>query len=295
MPNAMAILTGALAGAPVQRPLLAPLFAVLAAEAEALDISGYLADSGKRSRLVGELSRSVATDVLCVDPGTGWDLEAGGATLDWSTGYPPTPRLGPTAPEFDPARPAAALVGDLLSRVKAVVPQTMPLAVAITGPGRLSALSAGKLGLAAATRQSLAAARFVAEHGGGVILVREDGRAGVEPSEYAQATTPLWSSLRFFRAAGVLHLDGDADSWAPIISVPAPLLPCFDPVASPRLADQLVGSRRCFGLALTPVDAAVTHASLIATKRCALVTHDDDLIGRVPIRELRDACGRLAA
>jgi hypothetical protein len=291
----MAILTGALTGDAVPRPLIVPLFAVLAGEAEALDVAGYLADAGKRSRLLSEVSRAVAADVLCVDPGTGWDLAAGGAIVDWSAGYPPAIRPGVAPPAFDSGHPSAALLGDVLSRVRAVVAPTVPLAVAIAGPARLDALSGATLGLAAATREVLGAARFVTERGGTVIVVREEGGADVDLSAYARLTAPLWSSLRFFRAAGVLALRGAADAWVPVVQSPAPLLPSFDPAACPALAAALAASRRCFGLTLTPGDAAAAHAELIATGRCAVITHDDDLGGRVPIRDLTAACRRLAA
>ena len=52
-------LEAALAGRPVDRPLLAPLFAALAAEVEELDVDTFLADPGRRARIYADLARSL--------------------------------------------------------------------------------------------------------------------------------------------------------------------------------------------------------------------------------------------
>ena len=57
-------LEAALAGRPVDRPLLAPLFAALAAEVEELDVRQFLADPGRRARIYADLARSLRPDVL---------------------------------------------------------------------------------------------------------------------------------------------------------------------------------------------------------------------------------------
>jgi hypothetical protein len=79
------------------RPLLAPLFAALAAEVEELDVETFLADPGRRARIYADLARTLRPDVLIVD----------------EDGEP-------------------ALVADLLQRVRAVV--TTDLGVVIRGP-----------------------------------------------------------------------------------------------------------------------------------------------------------------
>ena len=89
---------------PSDRPLLAPLFATLAAEVEQLDARAFLADAGRRARIYADLARSLPVDVLVVDSGSGWDLDPAGH----------------------------ALIADLLRRVRAVV--ELPLAVTLTGP-----------------------------------------------------------------------------------------------------------------------------------------------------------------
>lgn len=222
----MSALQAALAGKPVDRPLLAPLFAALAAEVEELSVPEFLADPGRRARIYADLARSLRVDVLVVDSGSGWDLDPAGH----------------------------ALMGDLLKRVKAVVPTT--LGVVLTGP---------------ATRGDpqavLAAARVAAEAGAGVIFVREDVPA--PPDGYARMANPLWGSLRFFRAVGVLKAP-----WA--AEVRGAFLPCVESTIDAPHA-----------LAVAPGEAAPPgHGA-------ALVTHTEDLAGHVPVRELQSAVARL--
>lgn len=90
----------------------------------------------------------------------------------------------------------------------------------VTGPATLAAAWAGTLDLPGAVKQALAAARTVAQAGAHVVFVREDAAVPVDPREYTRATTPLWGSLAFFRAAGVLKLSGPADAWAPVAAAP---------------------------------------------------------------------------
>jgi hypothetical protein len=219
-------LEAALAGRPLDRPLLAPLFAALAAEVEELDVATFLADPGRRARIYADLARSLPVDVLVVDSGSGWDLDPAGH----------------------------ALIADLLTRVKAVVPTT--LGVVLTGP---------------ATRGDpqavLAAARVAAEAGARVIFVEEDAES--PPGGYARMANPLWGSLKFFRAVGVLKAP-----WAG--QVRGPFLPCVkSPIDAPH------------ALAVAPGSAAPPgHGA-------ALVTHTEDLAGHVPIRELQSALARL--
>jgi len=66
----------------IDRPLLAPQFAALAAEVEELDVDTFLADPGRRARIYADLARSLRPDVLVVDSGSGWDAEAAGMHVD---------------------------------------------------------------------------------------------------------------------------------------------------------------------------------------------------------------------
>ena len=204
----MSALEAALAGR-VDRPLLAPQFAALAAEVEQLDVDTFLADPGRRARIYADLARSLRPDVLIVDEG----------------GEPPA-------------------VADLLRRVRAVV--DTELGVVIRGA-------------------DLAAARSAAEAGARVIFVREDGEMP-EP----RALTPLWGSLKFFRAVGVLKAP-----WAGELPR-GPFLPCVStPIDAPH------------ALAVAPGEAAQPGPST------ALITHTEDLAGHIPIRELQSAVARL--
>ena len=219
-------LNDALAGKPVDRPLRAPLFAALAAQVEELDAREFMADPGRRARIYADLARTLRPDVLVVDTGSGWDLNPAGH----------------------------ALIADLLTRVKAVVPTT--LGVVLTGP---------------ATRGDpqavLAAARVAAGAGAGVIFVREDIEA--PPDNYTRIANPLWGSLKFFRAVGVLKAPWAAEARGPF-------LPCVEsPIDAPH------------ALAVAPGEAPPPgHGA-------ALVTHTEDLAGHIPIRDLQSAVARL--
>ena len=248
----MSALDDAFAGKPVDRPLLAPLFAALAAEVEELDVREFMADPGRRARIYADLARSLRPDVLVVDSGSGWDAEAAGFTLDWSSGYPPVPVWESAAPRPSAGNPAPML--DLLHRVRAVVPEPTLLATTIWGP---ATYAAGMGSLSDGARVAIAYARAVAEAGAGVVFVRE--RVGEPPEGYARAVTPLWGALRFFRAVGVLRAP-----WAETLPR-GPYLACPGPLA----------------LAVPPGEAAP------AGHGAALVTHTEDLLGHVPVRELQ--------
>jgi hypothetical protein len=213
-------LEAALAGKPVDRPLLAPLFAELAAEVEGLDVPTFLADPGRRARIYADLARTLRPDVLVVDDG----------------GEP-------------------AQVADLLRRTRAVV--STELGVVIPGPATGGGI-----------QPVLAAARSAAEAGATVIFVREDVEA--PPDGYARLVTPLWGSLKFFRAVGVLKAP-----WAGELPR-GPFLPCVtSPIDAPH------------ALAVAPDEAAPPgHGA-------ALITHTEDLAGHVAVRDLQAAVARL--
>ena len=295
MAGAPPALQAAIDGHPVDRPLRAPLLAALAAEVEELDVRAFLADPGKRARILADLARSMDIDVLVLDSGSGWDARANGLVTDWTDGYPPAVRAGSAAEvRFDGSRGGAPVVVDLLRRAAAVVPQTTSVGVTLTGPAALAAAAGGRLTLTEAVQQVLAAARLVAEAGAGVVIVREDGSGRVDADGYAAATAPLWGSLRFFRSAGVLHAHGAADGWAAVLTRPGPFLPVFNPRASPAVADAMEGTSRAFGLAVTAT-ATTPLADLMASRRCALLTHDVDLLGHVRIRDAQGVVANMGS
>jgi hypothetical protein len=145
------------------------------------------------------------------------------------------------------------IVADLLTRVRAMTPAM--LGVEILGPATTGDIQA-----------VIAAARSAAKAGAQVVFVREDVPL---PNGYARIVTPLWGSLQFFRAKGVLKAAGEFP--------PGPYLPCpTEPLERPH------------GLAVPPGGAPPAgHAAV-------LVTHTTDLAGHVPIRELQDAVSRLS-
>ena len=240
MAGAPAALVAALQGRPIERPLRAPLLAALAAEVEELELQEFLGDAGKRSRILAGLAASMPIDVLVLDSGSGWDTEGAGVDL----------------------------ILDLLSRVRAVVPESASLAVTLTGP-------------------VLATARAVAEGGAGVVIVREDGPTSVDPAAYSAATAPLWRSLQFFRSVGVLHVVGEADGWADVLAGAGPFLPVFNAAESPGVVAAVAAAGRPYGLAL-PASGSASPLGPLAPDRCALLTHDRDLAGQVPMREAAD-------
>jgi len=286
MAGAPAALLAALQGRPIERPLRAPLLAALAAEVEQLDLREFLADAGKRSRILAGLALSMGIDVLVLDSGSGWDGEASGFVTDWGAGYPPVLRAaGGVALRFDPARGGAPVILDLLQRARAVVPDSVSFGVTLVGPAALvAAASSDGLSLTAATQLVLAAARAVAEAGAGVVIVREGGGAEVDCAAYAVATAPLWRSLQFFRSVGVLQVTGAADGWADVLAGAGPFLPVFDAESSPGVAGGVAAAGRPYGLALA---AGVGRSSvgMPGSDRCGLLTHDRDLVGRVPVRD----------
>jgi hypothetical protein len=292
MAGAPAALTAALEGRPIERPLRAPLLAALAAEVEELDLREFLADAGKRSRILAGLASSMPIDVLVVDSGSGWDAEAAGCVSDWADGYPPR-ICAPAGVDlrFDPAREGAPVILDLLHRARAVVPDSVSLAVTLVGPAALLDAAGQALGLAAATQIVLAAARAVAETGAGVVIVREEAGADVDCAAYLVATGPLWRSLQFFRSVGVLQVGGRADAWADVLAGAGPFLSVFNASESPEAAAAVAGAGRPYGLALA-ADAGGSTAGPLATDCCALLTHDRDLAGQVPVRR---AAGVVAA
>ena len=156
----------------------------------------FLADPGRRARIYADLARSLRPDVLVVDSGSGWDLNPAGH----------------------------ALIADLLTRVKAVVPTTLGVVADRTRDPRRSTGRAGR------------GAR------GGRGRRRRDLRARGRrrpPDGYARIANPLWGSLKFFRAVGVLQ--GAVGGGVPR----GPFLPCVD-----------VADRRPHALAVAPGEAA---------------------------------------
>jgi hypothetical protein len=209
----------ALAGRPLDRPLLAPRFAALAAEVEELPLDAFLADLGRRARIYADLARSLRVDVLFVND----------------------------------ADEEPDLLADLLRRVRATVPTT--LGAVLTGPATRGELPS-----------VLAAARAVAEAGAQVVMIRETVRL---PDNYARLANPLWGSLKFFRAVGVLLAPNPP-------TARGPYLPCLAVAAGVPHA-----------LAVAPGEAAA------AGPATALITHTEDLAGHVPVRDLRTAVERL--
>jgi hypothetical protein len=119
-----------------EHPLLVPLFATLAAETESIEPRAFLADPGKRSRLLSELNTRLRADVLVADSGTLWDAEAAGLPVRWVDGEPtPAGRL-PGGGAFDAGHRAAAAALETVRRLRAVVAEEVAVGITLTGPQR---------------------------------------------------------------------------------------------------------------------------------------------------------------
>lgn len=287
-------LEAALRGRPV-RPLVVPLASAVAGELQDLDPRAVLADPGKLSALVREVARSLRTDAAVAEFGTRWDAEALGMSLDWAGGFPPVPRGRIAAGSgVNVSAPRAAVVLEAIRRLRALL-DGVPCAAGITGPAALSRLSGGDPAPAALAQLSLAAVRALCEAGARLVFVIEEPEPPADPAALAAALAPLWGSVAFYRALGILHVAGPADGWREVIERGGPYVPCFDPDASPGLAALAAGRERgLFGLALPPGPVSARARELAGGERCALVTHTRELAGAVASRDLVACAAELA-
>lgn len=287
------LLQAVLQHGPLERPLLAPLCSAVAGELQGLPPGEVLYDVTKLSNGVRDLARSLNADVAVAEFGTLWDAEARGLGLDWSGGFPPRPRglLAPAA-QIDMAAPRATIVAESVRRLVALLPDRL-VAAGVTGPARLIALSGGQLGLGDAVAMLLPALRMLCDAGAKLIWLVEGPEPPADLGALAAALQPVWQSIHFYQGIGVLHLAGAADGWRQLVAVGGPYLPCFDPDQSPLLAAQVRGAALPYGLALPPAAASVAARTLARGERCALLTNDDELAGRVPARDLRKVASAL--
>ncbi|HWK25166.1 MAG TPA: hypothetical protein VNS09_01305 [Solirubrobacter sp.] len=283
-------------------PRIAPLIAALGGEVSGLAPRDVLSDATKLAGSVRDLARSLGVDVATVEFASRWDL---GAALDWST-YPPAVRPGQTGGDASAGRGAATLTGapgpgggaatpggdlagvllDAVARVRAELDARVTVAASVTGPmlaARLTAADRATDAVAAAAKRALGAVRALAEAGAGLIWLVEDAQAPPDdPRAYARALAPVLGTARFYRADVALHIAGAADGWLDAVRGLRGAIACFDPAASPALAAE----PRPFGVTVAPGARALAADA-------ALVTHDGELAGRVPARDLRAAVDAL--
>ena len=281
-------------GGTVGRPLLAPLASAVAGELQGLPPQEFLRDTTKLSNAVRDLSRSLGADVAVAEFGTLWDAEAMGLSLDWSGGFPPRPQGElPASPSEDFAGSGRGpVVIEVVRRLSGLLGERVVVSAGVTGPTRLSRLSGGSVSPEEAAGLILPAARLLCEAGAKLIWVVEEETPPEDSDALAAAMMPLWGSIAFYGGTGALHLAGAADGWKPFVASGGPYLPVFDPEASPGLADRL-RSFGSFGLALPPGQPDAIARELASTGRCFLLTHDNELSGRVAARDLRKAVASL--
>jgi hypothetical protein len=281
-----------------------PLVAPLVAAAGGQDPREALAGAAKLWTGARGLVRAAGADVATVEFGSRWELEAAGAVLDWSAGYPP--RIAGGVPGAAPTGARAAALRETIARVHAALGERALVAASVTGLVRASAdrlavaaPAPGVVGapapgadLAAAAKLMLAAVRALCEAGAGLVWIVEDGaRPPAHAAAFAQALAPVLATVRAHRASAALHLAGAADGWLDAIRRLRQAIPCFDAARSPALAAALGGGTRAFGVLVAP---AATPPALAGDPRCVLVTHDGELAGRIAPRSLRAAARALA-
>jgi hypothetical protein len=277
----------------VERPLVVPLASAVAGELQGLAPEAFLADAGKLSLLIRQVTAALDADAAVAEFGSFWDAEALGMSLVWRNGFPPSPQGRPTGADPDLSRPRAAVVLDAVARLKTLLDGAV-LAAGLAGPAWLSRLCGGDPSPETIARLQLPAARALCEAGAQLVFVVESADPPTDPSAYATALGPLLGSIRFFNALPVLHLPGAADGWEPVVAGGGPYVACFDPDASPALA--ALAERDggpLFGVAVPPAGAGPAARRLAALERCALVTNDGELAGRVASRDLAAAAASL--
>jgi hypothetical protein len=281
-------------GATGDPPLVAPLIAALAGEIEGLSPREVLSNATKLSTGVRDLTRSLGADVATVEFASRWDLEAAGAALDWSSGFPPRVAGGGLG---DPAAVRAAgrapALLDAVGRVAALVGDDAVVAASVTGPVATEAALPGT-DVGAAAKLALEAVRALCDAGAKLVWVVEDGaRPPADPARLAQASASVFGTARFYRATAALHLAGDADGWLHAVRALRQAVPCFDADRSPALAAEARDGSRPFGLVVGPDGASEATAALARNARCRLVVHDGELAGRVAPRDLKAAVSAL--
>jgi hypothetical protein len=289
------LLAAALAAGAVPRPLVAPLASAAAGELEALPPRTILSDPTKLANLVRDLTLSLGADVAVAEFGTFWDAEAAGAPLDWSGGTPcPAPAARPSGGALDLAAGRGPVVLEVVRRLRAMLAGRALVAAGVTGPVRLAGLF-GRHDAADAVDATLAAVRALCDAGAQVIWLVEGPSGPHDPDALVAALAPVWGTIRFYRALGVLHLADASETWRDVIARGGPYVPCFDPDAAPALTDAIAGTPAIYGLALPPGRPGPRALELARDRRCALLTHDGELAGRVPGRELSAAAQQLRA
>lgn len=271
------------------RPLVAPLAAAAAGELQALEPRVVLTDATKLSNLVRELTLSLGADVATAEFGTCWDAEQLGVALDWSAGMPRPQGCAHLRPAPDFAAGRGMVVLEAVRRLRALLAGQVMVAASVTGPVRLAQLTG--ISPLEAARAILPAVQALLDAGAELIWVAETSEPPPAPEALAQALTPVWGTVAFYHAVAVLHLPGEASGWADFVRRGGTYLPCFCPDAALDLASIL--GRRAYGVALPPGPPGPATAELAARPACVLVTHDGELAGRVPARELGDAIAAL--
>ena len=280
-------------------PLVAPLVAALSGELEGLAPREVLANATKLSSGVRDLTRSLRADVATVEFGSAWDLEAAGAVLDWSAGFPPAVVRAADGTGVREGGRAPALL-DAVARVAALLGDAVVVAASVTGPVAATEAAPGTAAAVTdyrpAARLALEAVRALCDAGARLVWVVEDGaRPPADAAALAQASASVYGTARFYKAIAALHLAGAADGWLAAVRLLRGALPCVDADASPALAAGLEAGTRPFGLVVGSGGAGEATARLARDPRCRLLVHDGELAGRIAARDLQAVVAPLHA
>jgi hypothetical protein len=287
------ILRAVLGGEQIPRPLIGPLASAAAGAIEALEPEAFLQDVTKLTNLIREFVTSLRADVAVAEFGTFWDAEILGAPLDWSSGLPvPRPStMRARAPDFA-AHGRGPVVIEVVARLRKLLSDQALVAAGVTGPATLSALFP-RMTPEEAARLMLEPVRRLCESGAQVIFVVEAAPPPPDLGGFTRALASAWGTIRFYRGLGVLHLQGAGDAWLKVVRSGGPYVPCFDPKASPGLASWASRGGR-YGLGVPP-GGAHKVIELARTGRCALITNDGELAGRVDPQDLHRTVAEMRA
>jgi hypothetical protein len=280
-------------------PLFAPLIHVLAAKVESLDIVECLMNPTKLAKGLQGLHQALGTDAITCACDATIEIEALGATMDWSV-YPPRVVAPPPLDGLDPdaiaervARaPRIAAAGEAMRRLAVTCPGEPALVAALAGPASLSVQIAEASGhnvienpifevyLETAGRTVLEAARQFLLAGANIVTILEQALPERQSSGFDSwkgVVTPITNLARFHRALPLVLASWTSEN---LQGLPASIVPCLPPQGP------TVEAARRFGIAL-PAEHVGWH---VPHSPCSVLTTDRDVPFETDIPALREAC-----
>jgi Uroporphyrinogen decarboxylase (URO-D) len=280
-------------------PLFVPLVHALAAKVEALGIFEFLTNPTKLAKGLLGMHQALGTDAITCACGAMIEIEALGATMEWST-YPPRVVAPPALQGLDSdaiadrvaKAPRIAAAAEAVRRLAVMCSGEPVLAAALTGPASLASQIAESVGhnashsaafesyLETAGRTVLEAVRQFLLAGANMITIVEQGRPERRASGFDSwkgVMMPIANLTRFHRALPMVLA-----TWTPedLQALPATIVPCLS------LQGPIVEAARRFGIAL-PTD---NLDWCLPRSPCSVVTTDGEVPFETDIPALRAAC-----